>query len=144
MSRAMIFWACMALLLMAAEAFAPGAFLLWLGFAAAGVFVLVALWPLGALGQAVAFVLLSFASIGVYLRWFRRAGDAASDQPTLNRRSEQYIGQVFALETAIVGGRGRVKIGDAFWTVAGPDLPVGAPVRVIAADRMVLQVQPAE
>lgn len=140
----MIFWACIALLLMAAEAFAPGAFLLWLGFAAAGVFVVLWLWPLGALGQAVAFVLLSFASIAIYLRWFRRVGDAASDQPTLNRRSEQYIGQVFALETAIVGGRGRVKIGDAFWTVAGPDLPVGARVRVIGADAMVLKVDPAD
>ena len=41
MSQAMIFWACAALLLLAAETFAPGAFMLWLGFAAAGTFLVV-------------------------------------------------------------------------------------------------------
>ncbi len=87
----MIFWGCAALLLMAAEAFAPGAFMLWLGFAAAGVFLLVALFPLTELWQAVAFVVLSFVSIGIYLGYFR-GRDRASDQPLLNRRGEQMIG----------------------------------------------------
>ena len=34
-------WAAIALLLFAAEALAPGAFMLWLGFAAAAVFVII-------------------------------------------------------------------------------------------------------
>jgi hypothetical protein len=138
----MIFWGCAALLLMAAEAFAPGAFMLWLGFAAAGVFVLVAVLPLSELWQAVAFVVLSFVSVGIYLGYFR-GKDRASDQPLLNKRGEQMIGQVFVLHEAIVNGRGQVKFGDALWTVDGPDLPAGAPVRVIAADSMVLKVDPA-
>jgi membrane protein implicated in regulation of membrane protease activity len=108
MSRAMIFWACMAFLLMAAEAFAPGAFLMWLGFAAAGTFLLVWLWPLSALWQALAFFVLSFVSIGIYIVFVRDRARRESDQPLLNRRSEQLIGQVFALEPAIVGGRGRI------------------------------------
>ena len=142
MSRVMIFWGCAALLLMAAEAFAPGAFMLWLGFAAAGTFVLVALLPLPAIWQAVVFVLLSFVSVGIYLGYFR-GKDRASDQPLLNRRSEQMIGQVFTLQEAIVDGRGRIKFGDALWTVEGADLPAGTRVRVIAADSMVLKVDPA-
>jgi membrane protein implicated in regulation of membrane protease activity len=35
-----------------------------------------------------------------------------------------------------------VKVQDAFWTVTGPDLPVGARVRVVAADSMNLVVRP--
>ena len=139
MSHVMVFWGCAALLLMAAEAFAPGAFMLWLGFAASGTFLLVWVLPLPAIWQAVVFVLLSFVSVGIYLGYFR-GKDRASDQPLLNRRSEQMIGQVFILHEAIVDGRGRIKFGDALWTVEGADLPAGTRVRVIAADSMVLKV----
>jgi hypothetical protein len=142
MSKAMIFWGCAALLLMAVETFAPGAFMMWLGFAAAGVFLLVWLLPLSPLWQAVAFVLLSFVSVGLYLRFFRGKGEA-SDQPLLNRRGEQLIGQVHPLHEAISNGRGRIKIGDALWTVEGPELPAGTRVRVIAVDSMTLKVDPA-
>ena len=38
-------WAALALLLIAAEALAPGAFMLWLGFAAIAVFVVVLFVP---------------------------------------------------------------------------------------------------
>ena len=143
MNRAMIFWACAALLLMAAETTAPGAFLLWLGFAAAGVFVLVWLWPLSMLMQALAFVVLSFASVIVYVRFIRDRSQHPGS-PTLNRRSEQLIGQVFVLHEAIIDGRGRVKLGDALWTVEGSDAPAGTKVRVIAADSMVLKVDCAD
>ncbi len=143
MSRVMIFWGCAALLLMAAEAFAPGAFMLWLGFAAAGTFLLVWLLPLTELWQAVAFVALSFVSVAIYIYYFRGKG-RASDQPLLNRRGEQLVGQVFNLHHAIVDGRGRIKIGDALWTVQGPDLPARSRVRVVAVDSMVLKVDPAD
>ena len=65
-------WAAFALLLFAAEAMAPGAFMLWLGFAAAAVFVGVLLVPgIPVLAQAAAFVVLGFVSIQVYRKWFR-------------------------------------------------------------------------
>ena len=47
------------------------------------------------------------------------------------------------LDSPIVDGRGRVKIGDAFWTAHGPDLPAGTRVRVLAADGGALRVEPA-
>ena len=53
------------------------------------------------------------------------------------------LGKVLNLESAIVNGEGRVKIGDAFWPVEGPELPVGARVRVISAQNMALQVRDA-
>ncbi|MBW8373707.1 NfeD family protein [Stenotrophomonas sp.] len=136
-------WGALALVLFAAEALAPGAFMLWIGIGAAAVFVLVAVFadvPL--LWQVVAFVVLSVVSIQCYRRW-GRSHDRQSDQPLLNRRAEQLIGRVVVLDQAIVAGKGRVKIDDAFWVVAGPDLPVGNPVRVVAVEGMTLKVQQA-
>ncbi|AKC86151.1 NfeD family protein [Pseudoxanthomonas suwonensis] len=136
-------WAALALLLIAAETLAPGAFLLWMGFAAVAVFLAVLLVPdIPVLAQVAAFVVLSFVSIQVYRRWFRK-GARQSDQPLLNRRAEQTVGLVAPLDQAIVAGRGRVKLGDAFWVVEGPDLPAGTPVRVVAVNGMVLKVQEA-
>ena len=136
-------WAAVALLLMAAETLAPGAFMLWMGFAAAAMFLGVLLVPgIPVLAQVAAFVVLSFVSIQVYRRWFRKSG-RQSDQPLLNRRAAQTIGLVAPLDQAITGGRGRIKLGDAFWAVEGPDLPAGTPVRVVAVDGMTLKVQEA-
>jgi membrane protein implicated in regulation of membrane protease activity len=138
-----IAWAAVALLLFAAEALAPGAFMLWLGLAAASVFALVLMFPgLSVLAQVAAFVVLSFASIQVYRTWFR-GRERQSDQPLLNRRAEQLVGRVVALERGIVQGRGRVQIADAFWDVSGPDLDTGAMVRVVGTDGMTLRVEPA-
>ncbi len=136
-------WAVLALALIAAETLAPGAFLLWMGFAAAAMLLLVLLLPgLPLVAQVALFVVLSFLSIQVYRRWFRGRG-RQSDRPLLNRRAEQNIGLVAPLEQAIVAGRGRIKVGDAFWTVEGPDLPAGTLVRVVAADGAILKVQEA-
>ncbi|MFC5570027.1 NfeD family protein [Lysobacter yangpyeongensis] len=134
-------WAAAALLLFALETMAPGAFMLWLGFAAAAVFVVVLLFDVPVLAQVALFVALSFISIQVYRRWFRDRA-RGSDRPTLNRRAETLIGRVVPLERAIVGGRGRVQIADAFWDVSGPELAAGTPVRVVAVEGMHLKVEP--
>ena len=134
-------WAALALLLFAAEALAPGAFMLWLGLAAAAVFLGVLLVPgIPMLAQAAAFVVLGFVSVQVYRTWFRGRG-RASDQPALNRRSAALVGRVLPLERAIVDGRGRVQIADAYWEVTGPDLPEGTRVRIVGGDAMTLQVE---
>jgi len=140
----LIVWAGLALLLIAAESMLPGVFLLWLGIAAAAVFlVLLAVPDLAPVWQAVVFVGLAFVSIGAYVKFFRE-NLKPSDQPLLNRRSEQLVGQVFPLESAIVDGRGRLKIGDAFWSAEGEDLPAGTRVRVISAHDGNLQVRAVE
>lgn len=136
-------WAAVALLLFAAEALAPGAFMLWLGFAAAAVFVLVLLWPgVPVLAQVAVFVVLSFVSIQIYRTWFR-GRERSSDRPALNRRAQALVGRVVPLERAIVAGRGRVQIADAYWEVTGPELPAGTAVRIVGTDGMSLQVEPA-
>lgn len=136
------FWAVVALLLVAAEVMAPGAFMLWLGFAAAAMFVLAWLVPgVPIVLQAVLFVVLGFASILVYRKWLQRRQEPESDQPALNRRAAQLVGRIVPLERAIERGTGRVQIADAYWEVSGPDLPTGASVRIVGADGMTLRVE---
>jgi len=136
-------WAAAALLLMAAETIIPGAFLLWMGIAAA--VVCLGVWLVSGipvLTQVASFVALSFISIQLYRKWIRsKGGERQSDHPTLNRRAAQHVGKVAVLDRAIRAGTGRAKIGDAFWTVEGPDLPEGASVRVVGVNGMNLQVE---
>ena len=138
-----IFWAVLALGLVALETLVPGAALIWLGLAAGAMLVLVVFVPdLPMFWQAVIFVGSSFAIVAFYWKHLRKTG-IATTQPLLNRRGEQLVGQVHPLESAIENGRGRLKIGDAFWQASGPDLPAGARVRIVAVESMVLRVEPA-
>ncbi len=135
-------WAVFALVLFALEVMAPGAFMLWLAFAASAVLVVVWAMPgLSFLLQAVLFVVLGFVSILIYRKWFRGNDDAPTDQPTLNRRTDQLLGRVVVLQSAIERGTGRVQIADAYWTVSGADLPAGTSVRIVGADGMTLAVE---
>ena len=135
-------WGAAALLLFAAEALAPGAFMLWLGFAAVVVFIGVLVIPgIPLLAQVAAFIALSFVSIQVYRRWFTH-NDRVSDQPMLNRRVASLIGRVVSLESPIVNGRGRVQIADAFWEVTGPELPAVTVVKIVGAMDTTLRVEP--
>jgi hypothetical protein len=55
------------------------------------------------------------------------------------------IGRVAALEGGIGTEPGRVRFDDAFWRAQGPELSVGARVRVtgVAPDGLTLLVEPA-
>ena len=137
-------WAAIALVLIAAETFMPGAFLLWMGIAAALVWLVVLLVPgLSVLAQVILFVALSVIAVLAYRKWFRRR-ERPSDRPLLNRRADQLVGRVVPLDRAIVGGRGRVKIDDAYWDARGVELPAGTLVRVVGSDGMTLEVLLAE
>jgi len=137
-------WWIAALLLITAEIVLPGFFLLWIGLAAAGVGSLLLLIPgMNLLTQVVIFVVLAFAACFGYWRLARSSlrPDPAS---TLNRRAEQLIGQRYVLDTAIENGRGKARVGDSLWLVAGPDLPTGARVTVVSVDGATLNVRASE
>lgn len=136
------FWWALALALLATEALVPGIFLLWLGLAAAGTGLVRLLVPeLGPGAQWMVFSLLSVVAVALAWRLRARRPEPQTDQPLLNRRAEQLIGRVLVLDQAIVNGRGRVKVGDAYWSVTGPDLPAGTRVRVEATRDLVLSVR---
>ena len=137
------FWWGVALALFAAEALLPGSFMLWLGFAAVGTALVDLVLPMSNAAQWMLFAVLSLVSVGAGWQYKRTHPKGETDQPLLNRRGAQLVGQVFVLESAIVDGRGRLKIGDAFWTAHGPDLPAGVRVRVLAADAGSVTVEAA-
>src|SRR4249919_949396 len=102
-----IVWGCLAIGLIALEVMAPGVFMLWLGFAAGAVMLMVLVLPgkISMLWQAIAFALISMALIPAYRHFLGR--NPPSDRPLLNRKSVQLVGHVYALESAIVSGRGQ-------------------------------------
>jgi len=92
------------------------------------------------LWQAIAWVAFSLALIPAY-RHFLGKNDQVTDQTLLNKKGAQLVGQRVALESAIVAGVGRVKIGDAFWQVRGPDMPAGTRIIITGVDSMILIVE---
>lgn len=134
------FWWAIALALFAAEAMMPGTFMLWLGFAAVATSLVDLVITLSPTVQWLIFGVFSLISVAMGWRWRATHKDSPSDQPLLNQRGAQLVGRVFPLETAIVNGRGRVKVGDAFWAVEGQDMDAGTRIRVVAVDGMVLRV----
>ncbi len=73
--------------------------------------------------------------------WLRR-NPIRSDQPLLGLRGNELVGKVFIVESPIVNGRGRVRVGESNWKVEGPDCEAGASVRVVGADAAILKVEP--
>lgn len=140
-------WVILGTVLLALEILTPGVYLLWLGIAAVATGLLsFLLWDAGFWVwqvQILVFLVLSIVSVLIGRRVFPTTGTADTDQPLLNQRERQLVGRTATLEKPIVEGRGRIRLGDTLWRVSGPDLPVGARVRVIAAENGELAVEPA-
>ncbi|MDQ0996769.1 membrane protein implicated in regulation of membrane protease activity [Phyllobacterium ifriqiyense] len=137
-------WIVLGLLLMILEVTAPGIFFLWFGIAAliVGGFVILLgeAFPFGWQVQVILFLVLSLIAVFIG-RKLVGATDAESDEPLLNRRGEQLIGQIVTLEEATVNGRGRARVGDSLWRVTGPDLAAGTPVKIVGIDQGTLRVE---
>ncbi|MET4805483.1 NfeD family protein [Limibacillus sp. MBR-115] len=134
-------WWVLALVLGGIEIFAPGFIFIWLGLAAGAVGLVLLLapnmsWEL----QLLLFGLFSVVSVLIWWRFVRGSGED-SDQPSLNRRANQYVGRTATLDQPIVNGVGMVRLDDSRWKVLGPDLPLGTVVRVIAAEGATLRVE---
>jgi len=134
-------WLGLATVLLILEVFGAGGYLLWIGVAAAGVGVISFLIP--ALPWTLQFLLFGLLSVLTALYWWRRQRSVVrpSDQPGLNMRGQELIGHTFVVQSAIVGGRGKIKVNDGVWMVIGPDLPVGSQVRVISQEGAILKVE---
>lgn len=133
-------WWILAAALGIGEALAPGAVAIWFAAAAAVVGALLLVLPVPWQLQLVLFGALSTAALAFW-RYWKRDHPETSDQPWLNQRAAQYIGQTYALSEAIVGGYGKARVGDGYWKVRGPDLPMGASVRVSAVEGALLIVE---
>lgn len=137
-------WALLSVVLVVLEILSPGVYFLWLGIAAGLVAALLWLMPeLGWQIQLLAFALLSIASVALGRAWLRRH-PMETDEPTLNRRGEQYIGRVVTLEQPIVNGQGKIRLDDTTWKIEGPDCGAGTRVRIRGTQGVVLLVEKVE
>ena len=135
-------WMILAAALLALEMVVPGIFLMWFGVAAAVTGVIVFRYDISWQWQLIWFCGLSLATVLTAAKYLRKH-PLESERPLLNERAVQLIGQSFSLADPIVNGRGSIKTGDTIWRVEGPDLPRGAPVKVIGVDGTLLKVEPA-
>ncbi len=133
-------WLILGIVLIGIETFAPGVFMLWLGFAA----LIVGLLSFGIVWswqtQIIAFAALSIAMVPLW-RYYSGRNAKPTDKPFLNKRAEGLIGRVFTLEKPIVDGVGTVRIDDTIWRVAGPEAPSGSRVKIVSADGASLRVE---
>ena len=133
-------WLIAALALGLAELLVPGVFLVFVGIAAAitGAALLVLDLPLAA--QLASFGVWSVVTVLIGRRWYADYPVAADAH--LNDRTARMIGEVVRVEEAIVGGRGRVRVGDGSWPARGADAPAGEAVRITAVDGGTVVVEP--
>lgn len=134
-------WYGMGLFFLLMELLGGGGFLLWIGISAAVVGTVLYLFP--QMSWAWQWTIFGIFTIVAAVSWwfYLQKKPIQTDIPTLNRRSEQYIGREFFLEEAIVNGRGRLRVEDGLWRVSGQDLPKGTKVRVIGVDGVILKVE---
>lgn len=136
-------WWVLGLILLSAEILMPGVFLIWIGIAAIIVGCLSLLfwndpfwvWQT----QILIFAVLSVVAALIGRRLMVTTGE--SDEPLLNKRGESLVGRTATLSEPIAEGRGRVRIDDTLWVVSGPDLPVGARVRIVESTGRELRVE---
>jgi len=136
-------WVIAGAILFALELAVPGAFLMWLGFAALLVGAITFLVDWSWQAQGIAFAVFTVASVPIWRR-FARNVDPQIESPLLNRRTEALVGRVFTLEKPVVDGVGTVRIDDTVWRVmCAVNVPAGSRVKVIRADGANLAVEPS-
>jgi inner membrane protein len=141
-------WLVLGLVLIALEALvAPGAYLLWIGLAALMLAGISGLVPLTLMSQLLLFGGLSLvlAVLGWRLVYSKRTGHAMSGDAArdLHDPATSMIGRVIPLHQAIINGAGLIRVDDTIWRVSGPDLPLGASVKVVGLEGTLLLVTPA-
>ena len=136
------YWAIFGAVLGVIEVAVPAMVCIWLAAAALAVAAIAWRYPgLAWEHQALIFAVLAVASVVLGRAACARVGSPESKM-RLNRRAESYIGRLFTLDGAIVDGRGRLRVDDTVWLVAGPDLPAGTRVRVTGTENTLLRVEP--
>ncbi|MDQ2878301.1 MAG: NfeD family protein [Pseudomonadota bacterium] len=136
-------WLATAIMLAIAELIAPGFFLIFVAAGAGVTGLILLLAPgIGLVAQALLFAACSGVAIAIGGRWYRRHHRETAPNG-LNDRAGKLIGRTVEVCEAIVGGEGRVRVGDGTWNAKGPDAPAGALVRIAGSANGALLVEPA-
>jgi membrane protein implicated in regulation of membrane protease activity len=138
------YWWALAAVLLVFEMMLPGIVFLFLsiGALASGALLLI-VSDLSLELQLLVFAIVSVASAVLLRPALRRLQGGRPIDANLNARGDSLVGKTIVLDTPILGGQGRVKLGDGSWTVTGPDMAAGSRVRVAAISGNELRVEPA-
>jgi membrane protein implicated in regulation of membrane protease activity len=134
-------WLIAGVVLAIAELIVPGVFLIWLGAAALVTGAVALLASLPATVEFAVFTLTAAIAV-VTGRTVMARLPILSDDPLLNERTARLVGRRVTVVEPLVGGEGRVRVGDSVWSATGPDAPVGAVMEVVGADGGHLIVAP--
>ena len=134
-------WVGVGVLLVAAEAFVPGALFIWFGLAAIVTGVVDALFAPAWEYQLILFSLLGVLSSVGFWTFRKRQRQSQIEESSVNRYGSDQIGQILTLIAPIENGHGRAKYSDTSVRVDGPDAPAGRRVRVTGVDAGTLQVE---
>lgn len=138
-------WLLAGMLLLVVEMLVGGGFLMWVGFSALGTGVTVLVLPwlnfnAGWESQLVIFSVGCLVAVAVWWKYFHWS--IADNKVQLNQRGSEHVGSIVELKAPIENGMGHVMLGDTRWQIKGPDLPVGARVRLIELDDMAFIAEP--
>ncbi|WP_295734183.1 NfeD family protein [uncultured Bartonella sp.] len=139
-------WVVLGFILLLLELIFPGVFFVWFGLGAL-LTALVSLlfyhlpWVASWEVEVIFFLIFSIIMVLIGRNFFRR--DRETDEPLLNRRTDQIIGKRVVLEEPVQDGKGRIRVDDTIWRIKGPDLPEGTEVKVIAFDNGVFTIEKA-
>lgn len=134
-------WLAFGLTLLCVEILGTAGYFLWLGLSALIVGVLLSVLPLGWQMQWMSFA--SFSLLTTWLWWrYQRGKDRQDDKTnTLNKRTQQLIGETVIL-TESFPGKGRIRLGDTTWSAESKTpLEVGTRVEVYKVDGINLHIR---
>lgn len=135
------YWWLLAFLFLILEMLTPGFFFMWLAVSGLITGLLVWLFPVMTLNvQILIFSVFSVLAVTAW-RLYGKRYPTKTDQPLLNKRGTQYIGQVFPLYAPIENGQGKIKVDDSIWKVHGENCDIHSKVKVIAIRGMILEVE---
>ena len=141
-------WFAIGVFLILAELFVPGTYLIWFGFSAFMMGIIVSFISLTVVETLVCFALISavFAGFGwyAYAKILNKT-KVPEKYKYLNDMAGAHIGKIYNLSEDVVDGRSKAKIGDSFWLVEIDEpLKKGAKIKIIGVkDGLILIAQKA-
>ena len=139
-------WVVLGLVLSLLELVVPGVYLIWFGFAAFVMSIIVWFIPLVLTTQLIWFALISavFALIGLYAYgYIFKKMQTPQAYSHLNDSAAQYVGMLVTVTEDTIDGQTKVKIGDTFW-LATTDKPLkkGDTAKVVGVkDSLILVIE---
>lgn len=138
-------WLILGFILLTLELIIPGVFIMWWGFSAIILAILIALLP--DLSQAIQMSIFAILALVFSLIWwkYQHHKDKQDDKATvLNSREHSMIGTQGLIVETLENGIARGKFGDTTWRVMGIGLNVGDKVQVQKVDGITLSVSKVE